>query len=35
MHRRMFMQIDRHGDQVDGEWLPNTDLWTDATARLV
>ena len=34
MHRRMFMQIDRHGDQVDGEWLPNTDLWTDATARL-
>ena len=19
----------RHGDQVDGEWLPNTDLWGD------
>ena len=34
MHRRMFMQIDRHGEQVDGEWLPNTDLWTDGPARL-
>jgi hypothetical protein len=33
-HMRMQQQISRHGEQVDGEWMPNTDAWTDATMRL-
>jgi len=33
MHSRMQLQIRQHGERVDGEWMPNTDAWTDATAR--
>ncbi len=34
-HRRMAELIKRHGQKEDGEWLPNTDLWQDATMRLM
>ncbi len=34
-HMRMQALIKRHGERVDGEWLPNTDLWQDATMRLM
>jgi len=36
MHMRMQMLIKKHGEQVDGEWLPNTELWGAAgqTERL-
>jgi len=34
MHSRMQLQMRNHAKQEDGEWLPETDLWTDATARL-
>ena len=27
MHMRMQMLIKKHGEQIDGEWLPNTELW--------
>jgi len=30
----MRMNITNHGEQVRGEWLPNTDGWTNATQRL-
>lgn len=33
-HMRMQQQIRQHGKQVDGEWMPNTDSWTDGTMRL-
>lgn len=33
MHSRMALQIRQHGQRVDGEMMPNTDFWTDATAR--
>ena len=33
-HMRMQMMIREHGEQVDGEWMPNTDAWTDGTMRL-
>tara|TARA_B100000963_G_scaffold254940_1_gene223580 strand:- start:965 stop:4153 length:3189 start_codon:yes stop_codon:yes gene_type:complete len=33
MHSRMALQIRQHGQRVDGEFMPNTDFWTDATAR--
>ena len=33
-HSRMQQQIRNNGEQVDGEWMPNTDSWTDATMRL-
>lgn len=33
-HMRMSQQIKNHGEQVDGEWLPNTEAWTDPTMRL-
>ena len=35
MHTRMQSLIRTHGEQVDGEWMPNTSLWGDQTARLV
>lgn len=31
---RMKAQIRNHGEQINGEWLPNTDAWTDAPMRL-
>ena len=34
MSSRIEMQIRNHGEQVDGEWMPNTELWTDSTARM-
>ena len=34
MHGRMQALIREHGEQVDGEWLPNTALWGDSTERL-
>ena len=34
MHSRMKLQMNQHAKQEDGEWLPETDLWTDSTARL-
>lgn len=30
----MRMNIDRHGEKVSNEWLPNTEAWTDGTQRL-
>jgi hypothetical protein len=33
-HYRMAEQIRQHGKRVDGEWMPNTDSWTDPTLRL-
>ena len=30
----MRMNIDRHGEKVGNEWLPNTEAWTDGTQRL-
>jgi len=33
-HMRMQQQIRQHGEQFDGEWMPNTDSWTDPTMRL-
>ena len=33
MHSRMQQQIRNNGEQVDGEWMPNTELWSDTTAR--
>ncbi len=33
-HMRMKQMIDRFGEQVDGQWMPNTELWTDSTMRL-
>ena len=30
----MRLQMQQHAKQEDGEWLPETDLWTDTTARL-
>ena len=30
MHGRMQSLIREHGEQIEGEWLPNTDLWGDA-----
>lgn len=33
-HMRMAQQIRKHGEQSDGEWLPNTEAWTDPTMRL-
>ena len=29
---RMEIQIKQHGEQVDGEWMPNTESWSDRTA---
>jgi hypothetical protein len=34
MHSRMRLQMNQHAKQEDGEWLPETDLWTDGNARL-
>ena len=34
MHGRMQALIREHGEQVDGEWMPNTALWDDETSRL-
>ena len=34
MHSRMKLQMKSHAKKEDGEWLPETDLWTDSTARL-
>jgi len=34
MHRQMNEMITEFGEQVDGYWLPNTDLWTNQQARL-
>jgi len=31
---RMKALIKEHGEQINGEWLPNTDAWNDATMRL-
>ena len=31
---RMKALIKQHGEQINGEWLPNTDAWNDATMRL-
>ena len=33
MHGRMRQMIDEFGEVVDGEFMPNTAAWTDATAR--
>lgn len=33
MHLRMRMQIEKHGEVVDGEFMPNTANWTDQGAR--
>lgn len=33
-HYRMAEQIRQHGKRVNGEWMPNTDSWTDPTLRL-
>jgi len=33
-HMRMSQQIRNHGEQIDGEWMPNTEAWTDPTMRL-
>lgn len=33
-HYRMAQQIRQHGKRVNGEWMPNTDSWTDSTLRL-
>ena len=33
MHSQMQMQIQRFGRQQDGEWFPNTDFWSNASAR--
>lgn len=33
-HYRMAQQIRQHGKKVNGEWMPNTDSWTDPTLRL-
>ena len=34
MHRQMQEMITEFGEQVDGFWMPNTDLWTNQQARL-
>ena len=31
---RMKALIKQHGEQINGEWLPNTDAWNDASMRL-
>ncbi len=31
---RMKALIKEHGEQINGEWLPNTDAWNDAAMRL-
>lgn len=31
---RMKALIKKHGEQVNGEWLPNTDAWADSAMRL-
>lgn len=31
---RMKALIKQHGEQINGEWLPNTDAWNDAAMRL-
>lgn len=33
MAKRMQDMIRKHGELVDGEWMPNTDLWEDTLAR--
>jgi len=33
-HMRMAQQIKNHGEQIDGEWMPNTEAWQDPTMRL-
>lgn len=33
-HMRMQKLIKDNGEQINGEWLPNTDGWTDGTMRL-
>lgn len=33
MSNRIRVLINKHGEQVDGEWLPNTELWQDIGAR--
>ncbi len=33
-HMRMQKLIKDNGEQVNGEWLPNTDAWNDSTMRL-
>ena len=33
-HSRMALSIRNHGEQVDGEWMPNTELWTDRTMAM-
>ena len=30
----MRKQIEQHGEQVEGQWMPNTEAWTFATQRL-
>ena len=30
---RMQASIKKHGQKVDGEWMPNTEAWTDGPAR--
>lgn len=32
-HGRMQALIKQHGERVDGEWMPNTELWGDSTMR--
>ena len=34
MHRQMREMIEQNGEQVDGFWMPNTDLWSNQNARL-
>lgn len=33
-HMQMQFHIKKHGEKIDGEWLPNTDDWNDVTMRL-
>lgn len=34
MHGKMQELIKKNGEQVDGEWMPNTELWDNVDARV-
>jgi hypothetical protein len=33
MAHRIALQIEEHGERINGHWLPNTELWTDAATK--
>lgn len=33
MAHRIALQIEEHGERINGHWLPNTEAWTDAATR--